>query len=53
VPGKIAEFCCIDGILESKICCYPPLPMFELEIPPNSRNFRLIEDYWYWLWNWR
>jgi hypothetical protein len=29
------------------------LPLIELEIPPNSRNFQLIEDYWYWLWNWR
>ena len=28
------------------------LPLIELEIPQNSRNFQLIEDYWY-VWNWR
>ena len=29
------------------------LPLIELAVPQNSRNFQLIEDYWYWLWNWR
>jgi hypothetical protein len=28
------------------------LPLIELDIPPKSPNFQLIEDYWYWLWNW-
>lgn len=27
------------------------LPLVELEVEPQSRNFRLIEDYWYWAWN--
>ncbi len=29
------------------------LPLIELHVPQNSRNFQLIEDYWYWFWNWR
>lgn len=27
------------------------LPLVELEISPESRNFQLIEDYWSWAWN--
>ncbi len=29
------------------------LPLIELHLPENNRNWRLIEDYWYWMWNWR
>jgi len=29
------------------------LPLIELEIPEDSSNFQLIEDYWYWFWNCR
>lgn len=29
------------------------LPLIELHLPENSRNFELIEDYWFWFWNWR
>ena len=29
------------------------LPLVELEIPQSNPNFRLIDDYEYWLWNWR
>ncbi len=29
------------------------LPLIELEIPQDSPNFQLIEDYWSWFWNWR
>ncbi len=29
------------------------LPLIELVVPQTSPNFQLIEDYWYWLWNWR
>ncbi len=29
------------------------LPLIELAVSPRSRNFQLIEDYWYWIWNWR
>jgi hypothetical protein len=29
------------------------LPLIELEVPENSLNFQLIEDFWYWFWNWR
>jgi len=29
------------------------LPLIELFVPQKSPNFQLIEDYWYWLWNWR
>jgi hypothetical protein len=33
--------------------CRLNLPLIELVVPQNCRNFQLIEDYWYWLWNWR
>ena len=29
------------------------LPLIDLEIPQDSRNFQFIEDYWHWFWNWR
>jgi hypothetical protein len=29
------------------------VPLIELEIPGDSPNFQLIEDYWHWFWNWR
>jgi hypothetical protein len=29
------------------------LPLVELEIPQDSPNFQLIEDYWFWFWHWR
>jgi hypothetical protein len=29
------------------------LPLTELEVPEDSPNFQLIEDYWHWFWNWR
>ena len=29
------------------------LPLIDLHLPENSRNFQLIEDYWFWFWNWR
>jgi hypothetical protein len=29
------------------------LPLIDLEVPEYDPNFRLLEDYWYWLWNWR
>jgi hypothetical protein len=29
------------------------LPLIELELPQDSSNCRLIEDFWYWFWNWR
>ena len=29
------------------------LPLTELEISQDSRNFQLVEDYWFWFWNWR
>jgi hypothetical protein len=33
--------------------CILHVPLIELVVPQNSVNFQLIEDYWYWLWNWR
>jgi len=33
--------------------CKLNLPLIELIVPQTTRNFQLIEDYWYWLWNWR
>ena len=33
--------------------CKLNLPLIELVVPQKSSNFQLIEDYWYWLWNWR
>lgn len=29
------------------------VPLTELELDDNSVNARLIDDYWYWVWNWR
>jgi hypothetical protein len=28
------------------------LPLAEIEPPEDSPNFQMIEDYWYWVWNW-
>jgi hypothetical protein len=27
------------------------LPLIDVEVADDSPNFRLLEDYWYWLWN--
>jgi hypothetical protein len=29
------------------------LPLIELQIPDDSSDFQLIEDYSFWFWNWR
>jgi hypothetical protein len=29
------------------------LPLIELHVPQNSPNYQLIDDFWYWFWNWR
>ena len=29
------------------------VPLIELKLPEDSPNFRLIDDFWYWFWNWR
>lgn len=29
------------------------LPLIELDVPRESPDFQLIEDYCYWFWNWR
>jgi hypothetical protein len=29
------------------------LSLIELNVPDDSPNFQFIEDYWYWIWNWR
>jgi len=29
------------------------LPLIDLYLPEESQDFQLIEDYWYWCWNWR
>jgi hypothetical protein len=29
------------------------LPLIDLYLPENSRNFQWIEDYWFWFWNYR
>jgi hypothetical protein len=28
------------------------LPLADIELAENSRNSRLLDDYWYWFWNW-
>ena len=33
--------------------CEVNLPLIELEVAHDSPNFHLIEDFWYWFWNWR
>jgi hypothetical protein len=29
------------------------LPLVDIEVEPDSPNFQILEDYWFWLWNWR
>ena len=29
------------------------LPLVDIEVDDDSPNFQLLEDYWFWLWNWR
>jgi hypothetical protein len=29
------------------------LPLIELELPPDSPNYHMVESYWYWFWHWR
>lgn len=29
------------------------LPLIELQVAHDSPNFQLIDDFWYWLWNWQ
>jgi|SRR5208282_2242255 len=29
------------------------LPLIDIEVGPDSPNFQFLEDYWFWLWNWR
>jgi len=29
------------------------LPLIDLYLPEDSFAFQLIDDYWFWLWNWR
>ncbi len=29
------------------------LPLIELRVAHDSPNFHLIEEFWYWFWNWR
>jgi hypothetical protein len=29
------------------------LPLIELEVPQDSLSFQLVDDFWYWFWNWR
>jgi len=45
----------LDGLFCTvrKENCKLNLPLIELIVPQTTRNFQLIEDYWYWLWNWR
>ena len=29
------------------------LPLADVEVGIDSPNFQFLEDYWFWLWNWR
>ena len=29
------------------------LPLIDLYLPEDGFRFQLIDDYWFWLWNWR
>jgi hypothetical protein len=29
------------------------LPLVDIEVGHESSNFQILEDYWFWLWNWR
>lgn len=29
------------------------LPLVDVEVGHDCPNFQLLEDYWFWLWNWR
>lgn len=33
--------------------CEVNLPLIELRVAHDSPNFDLIEEFWYWFWNWR
>jgi hypothetical protein len=45
----------IDGVFckTQKAECEVNLPLVELEVPQDSPNSQLIEDYRHWFWNWR
>ena len=30
-----------------------PLPLVDIEVDPDDVNFELLDDYWYWFWNYR
>ena len=38
---------------ESKGGCEVNLPLIELRVAHDSPDFDLIEEFWYWFWNWR
>jgi hypothetical protein len=44
-----------DGIFCKirKGTCELNVPLIDLHLPEDDPNFQLIEDYWFWLWNWR
>jgi hypothetical protein len=44
-----------DGILckVRKGGCEVNLPLIELELPPDSPAYHLVEHFWYWFWHWR
>ncbi len=29
------------------------LPLADVELKEDAPNYRLVEDYWHWFWNWR
>ena len=29
------------------------LPLVDIEVGDDSPDFQILEDYWFWLWNWR
>jgi hypothetical protein len=41
--------CCIAQIKNKAAV----LPLVDIEVAEDSPNFRFIEDFWFWIWNWR
>jgi hypothetical protein len=48
-PDPNAGLLCIARIGERNYL----VPLMDLRVLEGHANFELIEDYWYWLWNWQ
>jgi hypothetical protein len=49
IPDPMVGLCCVSHV-KNKLAT---LPLVDMEVAEDSPNFRILDDYWYWLWNWR